>query len=223
MKKYVMTMITTVAALSLISCGNYPAEEETTLAPTTVQETMEAVDMTGWKVPVDFANGELLSGTHHIEIVLKDYGTIAVELDANVAPISVTNFMYLAQQGFYKNLTFHRIMDGFMMQGGAPSATSKNVNTIKGEFKSNGVANDISHVRGTISMARAKANDSASSQFFIVHQDSTFLDGQYAGFGHVTAGMEIVDQICGNKGVQGENGAVEPENQPIIEDIIVID
>ena len=161
------------------------------------------------------ASEELLSGTHHAEIQVKDYGTITVELDADTAPITVTNFVNLAKDGFYDNLTFHRIMDGFMIQGGDP--------TIKGEFSSNGVENEISHTRGTISMARAQDPDSASSQFFIVQEDSDYLDGNYAAFGHVTSGMEIVDQICKDVPVEDDNGTVKAENQPVIEKITITD
>ena len=137
-------------------------------------------------------------GIHHAEIDIKDYGVISVELDGDTAPITVQNFMDLANSGFYDNLTFHRIISGFMIQGGDPdgNGTGGSDKNIKGEFKSNGVENDISHVRGVISMARSMDNDSASSQFFIMHQDGTYLDGQYAAFGHVTSGIEIVDQIC---------------------------
>ena len=154
------------------------------------------------------ASEELLSGTHHAEIQVKDYGTITVELDADTAQITVTNFVNLAKDGFYDNLTFHRIMDGFMIQGGDPNGdgTGGADQTIKGEFSSNGVENEISHTRGTISMARAQDPDSASSQFFIVQEDSDYLDGNYAAFGHVTSGMEIVDQICKDVPVEDDNG-----------------
>lgn len=171
------------------------------------------------------ASEELLSGTHHAEIQVKDYGTITVELDADTAPITVTNFVNLAKDGFYDNLTFHRIMDGFMIQGGDPNGdgTGGADQTIKGEFSSNGVENEISHTRGTISMARAQDPDSASSQFFIVQEDSDYLDGNYAAFGHVTSGMEIVDQICKDVPVEGDNGTVKAENQPVIEKITITD
>lgn len=166
---------------------------------------------------------ELLSGIHHVEIEIQDHGTLSVELDANVAPITVTNFIKLVQEDFYDGLTFHRIMDGFMMQGGDPlgNGTGGAPETIKGEFADNGVDNDISHTRGTISMARSSAPDSASSQFFIVQTDSTFLDGSYAGFGHVTEGMEIVDEIC--KAAGTEDRTIPADEQPVITDIVVID
>lgn len=164
-------------------------------------------------------------GTHHVEISVKDYGKITAELDGDTAPITVRNFLDLAEKGFYDGLTFHRIISGFMIQGGDPlgNGTGGSDKTIKGEFSQNGVENAISHVRGTISMARSQKADSASSQFFIVHQDSTYLDGQYAGFGTVTDGMDVVDQICADTPVIDGNGTVEAENQPIIEYVKVID
>lgn len=113
---------------------------------------------------------------------MQDYGDINVELDADVAPITVTNFINLANDGFYDGLTFHRIIKGFMIQGGDPlgNGTGGSDNKIKGEFSNNGIENNLSHTRGAISMARSSNNDSASSQFFIVHKDSTYLDGNYA-------------------------------------------
>lgn len=165
------------------------------------------------------------AGKHHVEIQVKNYGTIKVELDGDTAPITVANFLKLAQNGFYDGLTFHRIIDGFMIQGGDPkgNGTGGSDETIKGEFSGNGVENNISHVRGTISMARSQDMDSASSQFFIVQSDSTYLDGQYAGFGTVTEGMDIVDQICKDTPVQDSNGSVSASDQPVIESIKVID
>lgn len=165
------------------------------------------------------------TGKHHAEIVVKNYGTIALELDADVAPITVENFANLVNEGFYNGLTFHRIISGFMIQGGDPlgNGTGGSSKTIKGEFASNGVKNSISHVRGTISMARSSMPNSASSQFFIVHQDSTFLDGQYAAFGTVTSGMDVVDKICEDTAVEDNNGTVAAKNQPIIEKITMID
>ena len=171
------------------------------------------------------AEENLLSGLHHVEIKVKDYGTIAVELDADTAPISTTNFVDLAKDGFYDGLTFHRIIDGFMIQGGDPQGTGLGGadQTIRGEFQKNGIPNNISHVRGVISMARSRNFDSASSQFFIVQKDSTYLDGQYAAFGHVTEGMEVVDQICKDTKTEDRNGSVKKENQPVIESIRVVD
>lgn len=164
---------------------------------------------------------KMLSGKITAEINIKDYGVIKLELDADSAPITVTNFVNLVNDKFYDGLTFHRIIDGFMIQGGDPlgNGTGGSEKTIKGEFKNNGVENNISHTRGTISMARSQANDSASSQFFIVQSDSTFLDGSYAGFGHVTSGMEIVDKICKDTKTEDDNGTVKKENQPVIESI----
>ena len=148
-----------------------------------------------------------------------------MELDADTAPITVTNFVNLAKDGFYDNLTFHRIMDGFMIQGGDPNGdgTGGADQTIKGEFSSNGVENEISHTRGTISMARAQDPDSASSQFFIVQSDSTFLDGDYAAFGKVTEGMDIVDEICKNANPTDDNGTVKADEQPVIDSIQITD
>lgn len=170
-------------------------------------------------------NSDELSGKHHVEIVIRDYGTIAVELDADAAPITVANFLKLAKGGFYDGLTFHRIINGFMMQGGDPEGTGMGGSSekIKGEFSANGVKNDLSHTRGAISMARSQAMDSASSQFFIVHQDSTFLDGQYACFGYVTDGMDVVDAICETVPVVDNNGTVQDGHQPVMETIRVID
>ena len=164
---------------------------------------------------------KMLSGKINAEINIKNYGVIKLELDADSAPITVTNFVNLVNDKFYDGLTFHRIIDGFMIQGGDPlgNGTGGSEKTIKGEFKNNGVENNISHTRGTISMARSQANDSASSQFFIVQSDSTFLDGSYAGFGHVTSGMEIVDKICKDTKTEDDNGTVKKENQPLIESI----
>ncbi len=166
-----------------------------------------------------------LAGLHHVEVEVEGYGTIALELDADTAPISVTNFVNLAKDGFYDGLTFHRIISGFMIQGGDPlgNGTGGSDTEIKGEFSSNGVENNISHKRGVISMARSNDPDSASSQFFIVHQDSTFLDGEYAAFGQVTEGMEIVDKICEDTPVQDDNGTVNPEDQPKIKEVRVVD
>lgn len=162
---------------------------------------------------------------HHVEIAVKDYGTIKLELDPTYAPISVDNFLNLAESGFYDGLTFHRIIEGFMIQGGDPNHDGKGGSDtkIKGEFSANGVENPLSHKRGVISMARSNAYDSASSQFFIMHKDATSLDGQYAAFGIVTEGMEVVDAIAENAKPTDGNGTITFEEQPVIEKITVID
>lgn len=159
-----------------------------------------------------------------VEIEIQDYGTIRLELDGEHAPISTKNFVTLAQEGFYNGLTFHRIIEGFMMQGGDPLGNGmggSQVN-IKGEFLMNGVANPLKHTRGAISMARAQDPNSASSQFFIVHEDAFFLDGQYAAFGYVTDGMEVVDKVCESAKVVDRNGTVLPADQPKITAIRVL-
>lgn len=168
---------------------------------------------------------EYVKGTHYIELSIKDYGTIEAELYADIAPITVTNFLKLVHEGFYDGLTFHRIIDGFMMQGGDPTQGNKNheqAKTIKGEFSSNGIENSISHTKGTLSMARSTYNNSASSQFFIMHEDNRRLDGDYAAFGRVTKGLEIVDEICKNAKVEDDDGTVLYENQPVIEKIVEV-
>ena len=156
-------------------------------------------------------------------IEIKDFGTITLELDANAAPITVANFLRLAESGFYDGLTFHRIIAGFMMQGGDPNGngTGGSETRIVGEFTQNGHENPLSHTRGCISMARAKDPNSASSQFFIVHEDSTFLDGQYAAFGYVTEGMDVVDAVCTAAQPTDNNGTIPAEAQPVIESITI--
>ena len=164
---------------------------------------------------------ETVEGEVYADIVIKDYGTITVKLDPEAAPITVANFVKLAKDGFYEGLTFHRIMEGFMMQGGNGEPAGKKADSIKGEFAENGVANPISHVRGVISMARTSVYDSASSQFFIVHADSTFLDGKYAAFGYVTEGMDVVDEVCESSNPVDGNGTILTAEQPVIEKIII--
>ena len=166
-----------------------------------------------------------MTATNHVEIEIADYGTIKAELYGDLAPITVNNFVKLAKDGFYDGLTFHRIIPGFMIQGGDPNGngTGGSDQTIKGEFSANGVQNDLSHTRGVLSMARANDPDSASSQFFIVHADSPFLDGNYAAFGKVTEGIKIVDAICERTTVQDSDGSVLAEEQPVITAIRVVD
>ena len=183
------------------------------------------------------------------EITVKNMGKITVELDGETAPITTENFVKLAKSGFYDGLTFHRVISGFMVQGGDPNGdgTGGSDNDIKGEFSANGVENNIKHLRGVISMARSgsvyeqylaggyklsdlpaeakqdieRAMNSASSQFFIMHKDSPHLDGNYAAFGHVTSGMEVVDKIADETPVTDDNGTVSKENQPVIESVVI--
>ncbi|MCD7917557.1 MAG: peptidylprolyl isomerase [Clostridiales bacterium] len=173
----------------------------------------------------DGDSSSVTSELHHVEIEIEDYGTITVELDASAAPITVENFLSLAESGFYDGLTFHRIIEGFMMQGGDPNGDGSggSEETIVGEFSDNGYDNPLSHTRGAISMARSSDYDSASSQFFIVQEDSTSLDGQYAVFGYVTDGMDIVDQICEDAEPTDDNGTISEEDQPVITSITVLD
>ena len=160
-------------------------------------------------------------------IVVRDYGTITVALNPEVAPITVENFVNLAKSGFYDGLTFHRIMDGFMIQGGDPNGngTGGSDETIKGEFSANGVANELHHTDGTISMARPGNNmDGASSQFFITVADcSASLDGQYAAFGRVTEGLELVHRIAGDAKPVDNNGTIPADQQPVIERVVIAD
>ncbi len=173
------------------------------------------------EVPVQ---AEESSASYTATIDVENYGTITVDLDADAAPKTVENFVTLANEGFYDGLTFHRIMDGFMIQGGDPDGdgTGGSDQTIKGEFNENGVDNELSHTRGAISMARSDDYDSASSQFFIVHEDSTYLDGSYACFGYVTNGMDVVDAICEDAKPADNNGTIPPDEQPIIESIRIV-
>ena len=202
MRKQLCIVLLLVSALLLCACGS---------------KTAETAEPAG--------SAEAAEGLHHVELVVKDYGTITLELDADAAPITVANFLKLAESGFYDGLTFHRIMDGFMIQGGDPDGNGSGGSgeTIKGEFEQNGVDNPISHVKGVISMARAKNPDSASSQFFITVADSAFLDGAYAAFGHVTDGMDVAEQIAKDAKPIDNNGTIPADQQPVIERVTVLD
>ena len=208
-----MFALLSLSLLLLVGCST-TAETTETVTTETTEATVETTEATTTETATDLVP---------VTIEVADYGTIQLELDSATAPISVENFVSLVEEGFYDGLTFHRIIDGFMIQGGDPTGTGTGGSdvTIKGEFSSNGVENDISHVRGVISMARSSANDSASSQFFIVHEDSTFLDGNYAAFGWVTEGMEVVDAICEATAVEDGNGTVAAANQPVITSITI--
>ena len=200
-KKLVKFLMAVTTMVMLVGCSS----DEDTVGTSATAEPVETV-------------------YHHVEITVKDYGTIKVELNETVAPITVANFIKLAEEGFYDGLTFHRIMNGFMIQGGDPkgNGTGGSDEKIKGEFSANGVENNLSHTRGAISMARARSMDSASSQFFIMHEDAPHLDGDYAAFGWVTSGIEVVDAICETTQVEDMNGTVLARNQPVITDVRVL-
>lgn len=213
-------LMAALLSLCLTGCGDTRENADKSTAKTTKKESFAE------KKDADTSNSQYLTGKHHAEIVIAEYGKLELELDADVAPITVTNFVNLVKKGFYNGLTFHRIVSGFMIQGGDPNGdgTGGSEETIKGEFKSNGVENTMSHKRGVISMARTQNDpDSASSQFFIVQADSDFLDGDYAAFGKVTAGMDIVDKICQSVQPIDNNGTVPADQQPKITAIKVID
>ena len=198
MKKIIPALMAALC-LALTACGQTPADASASAAE-----------------PI---------GKYTAVIDIADYGAITLELDGDSAPLTVANFVKLAKDGFYDGLTFHRIMDGFMMQGGDPkgNGTGGSEETIPGEFSANGCDNPISHTRGTISMARASDPNSASSQFFICQADSTFLDGNYAAFGHVTEGMDVVDAICADAQPTDDNGTIPPEAQPVINSVTIQD
>jgi peptidyl-prolyl cis-trans isomerase B (cyclophilin B) len=158
---------------------------------------------------------------YYADIDIQDYGCITVKLDQKAAPVTVENFVNLAQDGFYNGLTFHRIIEGFMMQGGAPKEGAAEPESIVGEFTSNGYENPLKHTRGAISMARTMVPDSASSQFFIVHEDSPHLDGNYACFGYVTEGIDVVDAVCETATPIDGNGSISPDQQPVIKTVTI--
>ena len=207
MRKRLCLLLVFTLALSLCACGGEAA-------PAPAAESAPPA-----------ATAEESGGLRHAEITIRDYGTVKLELDASAAPITVANFCKLAQAGFYDGLTFHRIMDGFMIQGGDPTGTGMGgaEEKITGEFAQNGVDNPISHVKGVISMARAKDPNSASSQFFITVADATFLDGSYAAFGYVTEGMEVVEKIAADARPVDNNGTIPPGQQPVIESVVITD
>lgn len=211
MKKAICLFLTAMLVLSLCACG----ADTSTAAPAATPAPAAAA-------PDGDQGAQTL---RHAEITVRGYGAIKLELYADIAPITVENFCSLAESGFYDGLSFHRIMDGFMIQGGDPlgNGTGGADKTIKGEFALNGVDNPISHVKGVISMARANDPDSASSQFFITVADASFLDGSYAAFGRVTEGMEIAEQIAHDARPVDNNGTIPPADQPVIESIVITD
>jgi peptidyl-prolyl cis-trans isomerase B (cyclophilin B) len=210
-KKIAAILAVFCMACMFTACSSSNSESEGSAAANT--ESTEEV-----------TEGSVEGGQKYLaEINVKDYGTITVELDEGIAPETVKNFVKLANEGFYDGLTFHRIIEGFMIQGGDPNGngTGGSDETIKGEFLANGFNNTLSHTRGVISMARSSAYDSASSQFFIMQEDGTYLDGQYAAFGTVIDGMDVVDAIAEQAEPTDNNGTIESDEQPVIESITI--
>lgn len=212
------TTSATEAATQAVATTSASSSDYNYTPDTDDKKDYKPIELEGYKKPYT-------GSSRTVEIDVKDYGKIKLVLDPKYAPISVQNFLNLINEGFYDGLTFHRIMSGFMIQGGDPQGTGMGGSdqTIKGEFLSNGVENPMSHKRGVISMARSQALDSASSQFFIVHQDSTFLDGNYAAFGMVTEGMEVVDEIATKAQPTDSNGTIPAANQPVITSIKIVE
>lgn len=215
MKRIIALIFAVLMCIVTASCG----EKET--AESVVSTTEKAVQTTTKKATYP-----------KVKIKVKNYGVIKLQLDDSQAPVTVDHFIFLVNKGFYDGLTFHRIMDNFMIQGGDPQGNGMGGYTengqevnILGEFSQNGVNNTLSHTRGTISMARSQDNNSASSQFFICNADSTFLDGSYAAFGSVYEGMDVVDKITEDIAPKAtdDNGTILAEDQPVIEKIEVIE
>ncbi len=221
MKKFLVIFIALLAMLALVSCGDGGNTGDGS------NNTPGAVDNGQY---YDASYGSNFETTHKAVIEIENYGVIKLDLYGKEAPVTVVNFANLANSGFYNGLTFHRIIEGFMMQGGCPSGngTGSSGTNIIGEFSNNGSNNKISHKAGVISMARSGHSvydyyyyDTASCQFFIVHEDSAFLDGNYAGFGMVTEGMNVVNAICTTAKTTDSNGSVDRANQPVIKSISV--
>ena len=214
-KKRTMRILTVVLAVVLLAA----------IALTTVLSVRNSED----KNNPGFKKNGKIKNTVYVKMSVKDCGDIILELDSKSAPITVANFVKLVNEGFYDGLTFHRVIDDFMIQGGDPNGdgTGGAPNKIFGEFEENGFHNHIKHERGVISMARGNDNDSASSQFFICNSSSqsvTALNDKYAAFGHVISGLEVVDIIT-SKSIPyevGTNGAIEKEHQVVITEVKVI-
>lgn len=232
-------VVLTAAVAALV---NHDTDEETADDTSSIVSETESEDeeLTGTITMNDDTDGEASTAddgeeltdegvtvvenpAYYADIEIENYGTVTVALDSTYAPGTVENFVELAQSGFYDGLTFHRIIEGFMMQGGDPNGdgTGGSDESITGEFTDNGVENPLSNTRGAIAMARSSDYDSASSQFFIVHEDSTFLDGQYAVFGYVTSGMDVVDAVCTAAEPTDDNGTISSADQPVITSVTI--
>ena len=193
-KKFSFLLVLAVLVMGFSACGGSKSDTTSETKATKAPKATETAEAT--KKPESKTTDT--KGKHHAKIKVKDYGTIEVELDGDTAPITVANFIKLVNEKFYDGLTFHRIMSGFMIQGGDPQGTGMGGPgySIKGEFAMNGVRNDLKHTRGVLSMARSMMPNSAGSQFFIMHANAPHLDGQYAAFGKVVEGLDVVDKIA---------------------------
>lgn len=214
-KKILVLMLAVILVFALTACV-----DDEFIKNNGVNETDKTTEQADDTSVVEDING---GGEHPVVTITMENGSIMkLELYPEVTPITVENFTNLIKEGFYDGLTFHRIISGFMIQGGDPEGTGMggSAKTIKGEFSSNGVKNDITHKRGVISMARSGMKDSASSQFFICHEDAPHLDGDYAAFGMMTEGFDVLDELA-KVPVADQNGTVEASNQPVIKSITI--
>jgi len=217
MKKYLVLALCGLYCFSaLAGCGG---ESGGSSAPETTPDVEPTLDS-----PSTEPDKPSPPSSEHIQatITMENGGIIVLELYHDIAPQSVQNFVYLAREGYYDGLRFHRIINGFMIQGGCPRGTGTGGPgySIFGEFDQNGFSNNLKHKRGVLSMARAMDPNSAGSQFFIMHDDAPGLDGAYAAFGSVISGMDVVDAIA-NTPVIGGNGEVAPEDMPVIKSITI--
>ena len=211
-------------AILLLSSMLFVACSNSTNATSSTQSKADLESTTTQTTQAKADHSEPGQTQYEAVIKMKDYDQpIVFTMDEGIAPETVENFVKLAQSGFYDGLTMHRIMEGFMIQGGDPTGTGTGGSShlITGEFSANGFDNSLKHVRGTVSMARSNDPDSASSQFFIMQADNESLDGNYAAFGTVTSGMEVVDQIAQKAEPTDNNGTIEADQQPVIESITV--
>ena len=214
-----------IAVLGIIAVGNGQEDSSGEYASTTGTNASgdgTNTDTTN-EIPKNSAPALDKNTVYYADIDIADYGKITVKLDQSAAPATAANFVNLANKGFYNGLTFHRIMENFMMQGGCPDGTGfgSAEEDVVGEFAENGYENPLSHTRGAISMARSDDPNSGSSQFFICHQDSLFLDGKYACFGYVTEGIEVVDAVCTEAEPTDGNGTIPSSAQPVITSITI--
>ena len=231
MKKLLSITLIFVLCFAFASCG--AAKRDESYKRSITQAPQEIVTQPEQTEVYEVTTNKDTKNYPKVEIKVKKYGTIKLQLDSVQAPETVKNFVSLVKKGFYDGLTFHRIISNFMIQGGDPNGNGSGGNVVdgqevnvKGEFSLNGVNNTISHKKGVISMARSNSGyDTASSQFFICNADSTGLDGEYAAFGYVYEGIEVVDKITSKVAPKAtdKNGTILSADQPVIKSIKVIE